>query len=285
MIYGDRSLTREKQHHHEQNDKKGDSSMKKIILCLVLVLLMGFPFWTDARGQDVQKQDVKIKMERLSGALKPSAKQKVVRAAHAIKGQIFASKGKVDVRAVAASSVKKQFGTLPPRDMDALISLVMFELVKSQEQDLKEMANEMQKMNRVKEQQRNYINQLNKRKAAMKDQLKEQIKKGVAPPLVQKQVAVQKIQVQTAKTRSLNIPYTKTPVLPVPKDPVKMSNSEVQTEILAAEARLKILQDMSQLDQLSLQDAMQKQQQMIQTISNVMKTQQDTSQAIIRNIK
>jgi hypothetical protein len=88
--------------------------MKKIILCLVLVFLMGYPLWTDARAQDVQKQDVKMKMERLSGALKPSAKQKVARAAHAIEGQIFASKGKVDVRAAAVSSIQKQFGNLPP---------------------------------------------------------------------------------------------------------------------------------------------------------------------------
>jgi hypothetical protein len=258
--------------------------MKKIILCLVLVFLMGYPLWTDARAQDVQKQDVKMKMERLSGALKPSAKQKVARAAHAIEGQIFASKGKVDVRAAAVSSIQKQFGNLPPRDMDTLVSLVMFELWKSEDEALREMTDEMHKMNQLKEKQRDYINRLNRQKAALKDRLKEQPGKDV-PRIVQKQVAVQKIPLQTAKTSRLNIQYTKTPVLPAPKDPRTMSDSEVQAEIFTAEARLNTLQDMSQLDQLSLQDAMQKQQQMIQTISNIMKTQHDTLQAIIRNLR
>jgi hypothetical protein len=168
--------------------------------------------------------------------------------------------------------------------MDTLVSLVMFELWKSEDEALREMTDEMHKMNQLKEKQRDYINRLNRQKAALKDRLKEQPGKDV-PRIVQKQVAVQKIPLQTAKTSRLNIQYTKTPVLPAPKDPRTMSDSEVQAEIFTAEARLNTLQDMSQLDQLSLQDAMQKQQQMIQTISNIMKTQHDTLQAIIRNLR
>jgi hypothetical protein len=259
--------------------------MKKIILCLIFVFLVGYPHGTDTRAQDIQKQDVKIKMERLSSALKPSARQKVVRAARAIEGQIFASRGKVDVRAAAVSSVQKQFGQLPPRDMDTLVSLVMFELWKSEDEALREMTDEIKKMNQLKEKQKDYIHRLNRQKAAMKEGLKEQSGKGTAPRLVQKQVAVQKMSLETARTRRLNIQYNKTPVLPAPRDPRSMSDSDLQAEILTTEARLKTLQDMSQLDQLSLQDAMQKQQQLIQTISNIMKNEHDTMKAIIRNLK
>ena len=45
------------------------------------------------------------------------------------------------------------------------------------------------------------------------------------------------------------------------------------------------LGDMSQLQQLELQDALQKEQQAIQMISNIMKMQQDTLKRIIQNLK
>jgi hypothetical protein len=43
--------------------------------------------------------------------------------------------------------------------------------------------------------------------------------------------------------------------------------------------------DDSQLDSIELQDKMQKQQQFIQTISNIMKSQHDTLKAIIQNLR
>lgn len=43
--------------------------------------------------------------------------------------------------------------------------------------------------------------------------------------------------------------------------------------------------DMSQMDQLALQDAMQKEGQCIQTISEIMKNENDTLKAIIKNMR
>ena len=42
---------------------------------------------------------------------------------------------------------------------------------------------------------------------------------------------------------------------------------------------------MTQMDQLILQDAMEKQAQYLQTISNIMKMQNDTLKAIIQNVR
>ncbi len=45
------------------------------------------------------------------------------------------------------------------------------------------------------------------------------------------------------------------------------------------------LTDMTQQMQLDLQDTLQKQQEFIQTISNIMKNQHDTLKAIINNMR
>ncbi len=59
---------------------------------------------------------------------------------------------------------------------------------------------------------------------------------------------------------------------------------------LAAKAKrvddkLGIMADMQQLDMLGLQNAMNKQAQLMQMMSNIMKASHDTAQAVIRNIK
>jgi len=43
--------------------------------------------------------------------------------------------------------------------------------------------------------------------------------------------------------------------------------------------------DLSRLDQMKLQDAMNKQQQAMQALSNLLKTNHDTATAIINNLK
>jgi hypothetical protein len=58
-----------------------------------------------------------------------------------------------------------------------------------------------------------------------------------------------------------------------------------QLHVLMTLTFAETVSDMSQLDQLALQDAMQKQQQMLQTISNIMKNQHDTLKAIIQNLR
>ena len=52
-----------------------------------------------------------------------------------------------------------------------------------------------------------------------------------------------------------------------------------------ANIKIQIHGDMSQMDQLKLQDAMNKQQQAMQTLSNLLKANHDTATAIINNLK
>jgi hypothetical protein len=58
-----------------------------------------------------------------------------------------------------------------------------------------------------------------------------------------------------------------------------------QRDLLLALVFGEALSDMAQRDQLNLQNAMQKQAQYMQLISNIMKTQHDTLKAIIQNLR
>lgn len=49
--------------------------------------------------------------------------------------------------------------------------------------------------------------------------------------------------------------------------------------------KIQIHGDLSQMDQMNLQDAMNKQQQIMQTLSNLLKANHDTATAIINNLK
>jgi hypothetical protein len=60
---------------------------------------------------------------------------------------------------------------------------------------------------------------------------------------------------------------------------------KAESQLLEALIFGETVADMSELDQLKLQDTEQKQQQLIQTISNLMKSSHDTLKAIIQNLR
>jgi hypothetical protein len=242
-------------------------------------------FLNVAQAQDARKQEIQRQMGSLVSLLQPSAKQKFLQAVRVVEDKIISSSGKVDTYASSVSAVKSQFGDLSSQDIDVLVSLVMFEVWKSEEEALREIMDEMHKMNQAKEKQRDYMESLKKQKALYKDKLRESRDKAIAPQSTQIRPAMARISREMATTRRLNIKYTKTPTLPPLKDVRQMSASQLEEEIQSAEANLNSMGDMSQLQQLQLQDAMQKQQQVIQTISNIMKNQHDTLKSIIQNLK
>jgi len=63
------------------------------------------------------------------------------------------------------------------------------------------------------------------------------------------------------------------------------TKTETESRLLETLAFAEIVSEMSELDQLALQDELQKQQQLLQTISNIMKSSHDTLKAIIQNLR
>lgn len=64
-----------------------------------------------------------------------------------------------------------------------------------------------------------------------------------------------------------------------------MTKSEAEALLKRLEAELAAQASDSDMMSLKLQDAMQKRQQVVQMLSNIMKAMHDTTQAIINNLK
>ncbi|NPV83020.1 MAG: hypothetical protein HPY46_05505 [Candidatus Aminicenantes bacterium] len=63
------------------------------------------------------------------------------------------------------------------------------------------------------------------------------------------------------------------------------TRKETELQLLETLAFAEIISGMSEQDQLDLQNRLQKEQQLLQTISNIMKNEHDTLKAIIQNIR
>ena len=151
---------------------------------------------------------------------------------------------------------------------------------------MKEMVDEMHKMNEAKQKQREYLEHLKKQKSSAENKIREEYKTTTTMTTTsQKKVAGPVLIKETAKTPLLNIKYTKTPKLPVFKDPGQMSTVELEQAINTTNANLNTLGEINQLNQLALQDAMQKQAQLLQLMSNISKMLHDTLKGIIQNLK
>ena len=166
-----------------------------------------------------------------------------------------------------------------------LVMLVMFDLWKSEEEDLKELINEIDKTNKLKGQQRELLQSLNKQKAVANEKIREEYKANTGVSTSQTKIANIPVTKETVQTPRLNIKYTRAPHFPVLKDPGQMSLPELDSAIRNTTSNLQSLEDISQLDQLALQDAMQKQAQILQLISNIMKMEHDTLKGIIQNLR
>jgi vacuolar-type H+-ATPase subunit I/STV1 len=253
--------------------------MVAVILCFFSQLMIV------VQAQDAKTEEIIKQMEEYNKLLNPSAKQKVMQSSKSLGGKIFASDKNADIYAISVSSIKNQYRGLSSLDIDALVMLVMFDIWKSGEEDLKELINEMDKMNEAKKNQREYLERLKKQKIPTEKTIKNEYKTTTAITPSQKKVDKPVLLKESANTPLLNIKYTRTPKLPVLKDPGQMSAIELEQAINTTNANLSTLEEIDQLDQMALQDAMQKQAQLLQLMSNISKMLHDTLKGIIQNLK
>ncbi len=250
----------------------------------VLIFCFISQFTVVVQAQDAKQQEMISQMEEYNKLLNPSAKQKVIQSSNSLKTELFTTNRKIDLYATSTSRIKNQYEGYSSQEIDALVMLVMFDLWKSEEEDLKEMVNEMHKMNEAKQKQRECLEHLKKQKSLTENKIREEYKTNTRT-ISQKKVAEPVLIKETVKTSLLNIKYTRTPKLPVCKEPSQMSASELDQAINTTNANLSTLEEIDQLDQLALQDAMQKQAQILQLMSNISKTLHDTLKGIIQNLK
>jgi len=256
--------------------------IKKTLPLLIFCFISQYTVVVQA--QDAKTHEMISQMEEYNKLLNPSAKQKVIQSSRSLGTELFTSNKGIDLHAISTSRIKNQFEGFTSQEIDAIVMLVMFELWKSEEEDIKEIVNELHKMNEAKKKQRECLEHYKKQKSLTENKIQEEYKTNTKT-ISQKRIAKTGLIKETVKTSLLNIKYTRTPKLPVCEDPSKMSASELDQAITTTNAVLSTLEDIDQLDQLAMQDAMQKQAQILQLMSNISKMLHDTLKGIIQNLK
>ena len=236
--------------------------------------------------QNIQKEIQKQNL-RITKLLQPTAKQKIARTSKDYENRVLSSNWRVDYHDAAVDAVRSQFGNLPAQDIDVLIQLVMFELWESEEKALKEMLDEMHRMNQAKKKQREYINNLKKQKASAQSKMREEYKVvSKQPPVasVQKKPRPVRKSQKMASTRYLKIKYPKTPNIAY-KNTKNMNLAELDKYTDEMEHKRDTLSGLSEELSLKLQLLMDRRAKIIQTLSNILKKISRTSDTLISNIK
>lgn len=250
-----------------------------------LIIFIIIQFINVAHAQNTRDQDIIKQMESYTVLLNPSAKQKVIQSAGSLGNKIITADKNADLHTIAVSGIRNQYKGMSDQDIDALVVLVMFDIWKSEEEDLKELIDEIDKVNEAKQMQREVLDNLNKQKASAEEKIREEYRSNARVSIRQIKVATPTVIKETARTRRLGIKYTRAPQFPLLKDPKQMLLPELDSAIKNTAANLKTLEDIGQLDQVALQDAMQKQAQILQLISNISKMMHDTLKGIIQNLR
>ena len=128
-----------------------------LVFCLVLNPLAN-------SSQRIQKkeipQEITREMNRISRLLQPTARQKAERAMKSFQQQAFSQSGNMNFSEIASESLLAEFMKLSAIEMDVLVSWIMFETAQAAEEDIKELLEEMHKMNEAKQKLRRQIQQV-----------------------------------------------------------------------------------------------------------------------------
>lgn len=260
----------------------------RVLRIFLPIFIVSFPVLVNSAelAQDVQKEITRQNL-RITKLLQPSAKQKVARAAKVYENRVISSNWQVDYHRVAVEAVRSQFGNLSSTDIDVLVQLVMFELWEAEEAALKEMVEEMHRMNQTKKRQREYINNLKKQRASLKTKMRQEpqaLKKQPSATRVQEQARIVQKSPKMTVTRHLRIRYPKTPTI-THKNTKNMTLVELDKYVQEMEHELDSLGGLSEELSLKLQILTERRSKIIQTLSTILKKISQTSDTIIANIK
>jgi methyl-accepting chemotaxis protein len=228
---------------------------------------------TSAATLDLKKlppEDAR-RVANLRHSLQPSARAWVEQEAASQKGPA------PDLAAIGAA-VRQRFASMAGKslsdlDVDALVAAVMAQAADSQQQDLSEIMQQTQAINRQKDQLRNLLDQINRAMASLSAQKpKEPCRTPacVALPGQLAQVAASAAQTKVRVNTSL---------------PANPTHQQLNDALSQLQGSADSLSDVSSETQLRLQMATDRYSKFMEALSDIMKSISDTQTSIVSNMK
>lgn len=210
--------------------------------------------------------DVAAKQQELLPLIPASAQPKIAYAARSLVAPIMQG------TLTEQSAYPAVIAVLGESDIDCIAVLVMLIAAKDAEDDLKQLLNEITRLNEQKRQLRENVDALRTRRAAMS---KEVAAAGYR---------ARPSQPATEKTPFLQLAYARyEPFVPVDSSPLTLA--ELDALIADSQAKLDSMSEMGEAESLRLQMAMDRVSKMMTMLSNMIKKMSETAATITQNLK
>ena len=188
---------------------------------------------------------------------------------------------------IASSSLLAEFLKLNVTENDVLVSWIMYETALAAEEDIQELADEIDKMHEAKKKLRRQIrlvtNQINESQSKQVESRKSKTEK--KPVKTRMKVSRIQSRPQLKKTRHLGITYHATPVVYDLQLTGGVTIGGLKDLLDDLKGKLDGMNEMSEMTSLRLQMTMDRRSKFIQTLSSIMKKISTTQDTLVQNIK
>jgi hypothetical protein len=257
------------------------SILRYSVRCLLIVVLAGFSATAGAQVGAARKLETRNRQADLTDLVRPSAKLKIIRAANELGKRSSSSSGRPDLRAIAASVVEREFPGLAGVGFEGALMLVMLSRLESLQADLESQVSDLQQRNQQRTAFGAYLEGLER------ENIFRQGKSKGAPPASPTPAPSAKTGGSSTgldQTRDGGDKNARTPILH-PKDPRRLSASELAEEILSAQAGLRALDQSIRADDRTLRVVRQQERQLVEGIDRIQKAQGDRLRSAIRDLR
>jgi hypothetical protein len=209
--------------------------------------------------------DVAAKQQELLPLIPLTVQPKVASAAKSLAAPIM--RGTLTEESATSTVI----GTFGEKDIDVVVVLVMMTAAKDADADLKQLLSEMNTLNEQKNKHREYLDALRARRAAMSKQLAADYRGRASLPKI-------------GTTPFLELQYGRYPQLST-VDPSRLTLTEIDQLIADTQATLDSMSEMSELEMLRLQMAMDRTSNFLTILSNAIRKMSEAAAAITQNLK
>lgn len=230
-------------------------------------------------ARDFESREIFEQKNRIIRLLRPETKQKVALAARSFEGKIASITGDVDYLQTAAIALESQLKRLSPAETDVLFALMMFELWQAEEKVIKEITDELHRIDQAKQMQREYLKKI---KAERETRGRAG---GGFQELMTKLPSSLTEPAETSETHRLKVKYPKMPPVSAPKNPEKLTASELDYELVVVQTLLSKLEEISEELSLIIQTQVDRRAEILQSLSRIMRKISGTADSVIQNIK
>lgn len=225
--------------------------------------------------------EVLAKGPRLSTRLPQGARPRL----DMVRSQFLRTTLAPDPLVAVRSALRAQFPTAHPKDIDALMVLVMMDIAKAAEQELRDEMEALEKVNKAKQAQREFLTKLQEQKQRVADKEKRAFTALKSTAKLGTSTLKASLNARPTPLLGLAVPRPSPSLLSPPSPPTDASLAQLDEAIARAQDNVDSLSELGESEGLKMQVAVDRMNKAMAALSNLMKQVDDTEASLLKNLK